>query len=260
VDRVGNAETAQSATTRARIDTTAPRAASLDPLPDVVHSGQMLTGSGADALSGVARIVYERCVDAACASWTPIGSSAAAPDYAVVWSHQPADGTYQVRARVLDRAGNATTSAPQTVRVDNTPPTVVAVTSADGNGTVEAGDTLTVEMSEPLDPASLPAVGSLTFSRSSGAGTTMTIPGLTRGPVDTGTAAWVADGASVTYSGSLALIDRRWVRFTVGSCESACHEVAAGAPGTLRFIPSALLRDSAGNAATGTTPVTLTLL
>jgi hypothetical protein len=260
MDRAGNAEAVQRATTQVRIDTTPPTAASLGPLPDVISSGQRLTGSGADALSGVARVVYEHCVDDACASWTPIGSSIVAPDYPIFWSHQPADGTYQVRARMLDAAGNATTSASQTVRVDNTPPTVVAVTSADGDGTVEAGDTLTVEMSEPLDPASLPAVGSLTFSRPSDGGATMTIPGLTRGPVDTGTAAWVADGASVTYSGSLALIDRRWMRFTVGSCESACHDAAAGAPGTLRFIPAALLRDSAGNAATGTMPVTLTLL
>jgi hypothetical protein len=260
VDRAGNTEAVQSTTTRVRIDTTPPSAASLSPLPDVVSSGQVLTGSGADAQSGVARILYEDCVDAACTSWTPIGSSAAAPDYTLVWSHQPADGTYQIRARVLDAAGNATTSAPQTVRVDNSSPTVIAVTSTDGNGAVEAGDTLTVEMSEPLDPASLPAVGSLTVSRPPGGGTTMTIPGLTRSPVDTGTAAWVADGASVTYSGSLALIDRRWVRFTVGSCQSACHAAAAGAPGTLRFIPAASLRDSAGNAATGMTPVTLTLL
>jgi hypothetical protein len=259
VDRAGNAEAVQSATTPVLIDTTAPSAVSLGPLPDVVSSGQVLTGSGADALSGVAWIVYERCVDAACASFTPIGSSASAPDYAVIWSHQPVDGAYQLRARVLDGAGNATTSAPETVRVDNTAPTIVAVTSTDGNSTVEAGDTLTVEVSEPLDPASLPAVGSLTFSRSSGAGTTMTIPGLTRGPVDTGTAAWVADGASVTYPGSLALIDRRWVRFTVESCESGCKDAAAGAPGTLQFSPAASLRDPAGNAATGTTPVILTL-
>jgi hypothetical protein len=257
VDRAGNAETVQSATTRVRIDTTAPSAASLGPLPDVISSGQMLTGSGADALSGVARIVYERCMDAACASWAPIGSSAFAPDYPVVWSHQPDEGAYQLRARVLDRAGNATTSAPQTVRFDNKPPTVVAVTSADGNGTVGAGDTLTVELSEPLDPASLPAVSSLTFSRRSGGDTTMAIPGLTRGPVDTGTTAWVADDASVTYSGSLALVDRRWVRFTVRSCESACHDVAAGAPGALQFIPAASLRDSAGNAALGTTQTIL---
>jgi hypothetical protein len=260
VDRAGNAQTVQNAATRVRIDTTAPSDASLGPLPDAVSSGQVLTGSGADALSGVARIVYEHCEHAACASWTPIGSSAAAPDYAVIWSHQPAEGIYQLRARVLDMAGNATTSAPQTVRVDNTPPTVVAVTSADGNGTVDAGDTLTVELSEPLHPASLPAVGNLTFTRSSSAGTTMTIQGLTDGPVDTGTAAWVADGASVTYPGSLTLIDRRWVRFMVGSCQSGCHDVAAGAPGTLRFSPAASLRDPAGNAATGTTPAILTLL
>jgi hypothetical protein len=260
VDRAGNRERIRTATTRFTIDETVPNSATLGPLPDVVRKDQVLTGAGGDALSGVARVVYELCVDAACASWTRIGSSTAGPDYPVVWSHQLADGTYQVRARVVDAAGNATTSVSHTVRVDNTAPTVADVTNSDGNATVDVGDTLTVEMSEPLNPDSLRAAGSLTFRRPSGGGTTMSIAGLTDGPVDTGTSAWVRNGHSITYSGVLDLTDEgRQVRFTVESCESGCGDAAAGGAGTLRFVPATSLHDQAGNSATGTKRIPLKL-
>jgi len=260
VDRAGNSGAVETAASPIRIDQTAPDSATLDPLSDVLRDGQMLSGGGDDALSGVAQVVYEYCPDAECASWTPIGSRTAGPAYPLAWHGQPADGSYQVRASVLDAAGNATASMPRTVRIDNTSPTVATVTGADGNGTVEAGDTLSVEMSEPLDPASIPSASSLAFSRPSGSGTTLDIPGLTDGPVDTGTAAWVADGASVSYSGTLALADDgRRVRFMVESCESGCEDAATGQEGTLWFVPAASLSDPAGNAATGTTAALSTL-
>jgi hypothetical protein len=260
VDKAGNTEAVRTATERIRVDETVPNAATLGRLPDLVRNGQVLAGNGDDALSGVARVIYEICADAACASWMPIGSSTAGPNYSLVWRGQPTDGSYQVRISALDAASNTTSSTPQTVRVDNTAPTVTNVTSIGGDGTLAVGDVLLVEMSEPLDSASLPAEGSLKLSRPSGDGTTMTISGLTQGPVDTGTAAWVADGASVTYSGALTLIDNgRRVRFTVGSCDSGCGDVIAGAEGTLHFDPAASMRDPAGNAASGTPPSTLTL-
>ncbi len=259
VDRAGNSEQVETAAKPIRVDQTAPDA-TLAPLPEVLREGQVLSGGGDDALSGVARLEYEYCADADCTSWTPVGSSTAAPAYALAWRGQPADGTYQVRATVLDAAGNVTASAAQTVRVDNTAPTVETVTGADGNGMVEAGDTLTVEMSEPLDPASLPSAGSLTFSRPAGGGTTMEIPGLTDGPVDTGTTSWVADDGSVSYSGTLTLgDDGRRVRFTVRACQTGCGAEAAGDAGTLRFVPAVSLRDPAGNTATGANLTALTL-
>jgi hypothetical protein len=138
VDRAGNSEAVRTAGTPIQVDETAPSAAALEPLPEVVHDGQVLTGGGDDALSGVARVIYELCADAACDSWTRIGSSTAGPAYAVTWRNQPPDGSYQLRASVLDSAGNASGSAPQTIRVDNASPTV---TGAEGNGTGRADDT-----------------------------------------------------------------------------------------------------------------------
>src|SRR5581483_5644230 len=52
-----------------------------------------------------------------------IGPSSTGPGYDVTWNGQPADGSYIVVARVYDAAGNYTDSAPQTVTIDNTPPT-----------------------------------------------------------------------------------------------------------------------------------------
>jgi hypothetical protein len=241
-DRAGNRETIETAATPIRVDGTAPSAATLDPLPEIVHHGQVLSGGGDDALSGVARVVYELCAETACDAWTPIGSRTVGPGFPLVWRDQPSDGSYQVRANVLDAAGNATASAPRTVRVENSRP-IVTVTGRDDR-TVEAGDTLTVEMSESIDPSSLPFAASLTFSRSSGRATTMEIPGLTDGPVDTGTTAWVAEGAAVTYSGTLALSDHaRRVRFTVEACQSGCDDAVAGDAGVPRSAPAASLRD-----------------
>jgi hypothetical protein len=160
VDHAGNREHVETAATPIRVDQTAPSAATLDPLPEIVRDGQVLTGGGDDALSGVARVVYELCADAACGAWTPIGSSTAGPGFALVWRDQPPAGSYQVRASVLDAAGNATASAPQTVRVQSTRP-AVTVKGRDDR-TVEAGDTLTVEMSEAIDPSSIPLAGHLT--------------------------------------------------------------------------------------------------
>jgi hypothetical protein len=242
VDRAGNREHVQTATTPIRVDQTAPSVATLGPLPEAIREGQVLSSGGDDALSGVAQVDYEFCAGADCATWTPIGSSRAAPGFVLVWRQQPPDGSYQVRASVLDAAGNPTASVPRTVRVENSRPT--ATVRGRDDRAVEVGDTLTVEMSKPIDRSSLPAAGSLTFSRSSGGRTSMEIPSLTDGPVDTGTTAWVADGATVTYSGTLALSNRGLrVRFTAKACRSGCDDAVAGDAGVQRSAPAASPRD-----------------
>ncbi|MGH3013586.1 MAG: beta strand repeat-containing protein, partial [Gaiellaceae bacterium] len=122
VDNVGNAEAVRTAAEQVRIDKTPPGAATLDSLPPVIRAGQALTGSGTDALSGVASIAYLFCPGASCTPAALAGSSSTGPDYRFVWSSQPADGVYQVLARVRDAAGNTTDSAKRTVTIDNTAP------------------------------------------------------------------------------------------------------------------------------------------
>ncbi|HET7516516.1 MAG TPA: Ig-like domain repeat protein [Actinomycetes bacterium] len=188
------------------------------------------------------------------------GNAEAVRTSTVAWHRQPADGTYRVRARVLDKAGNATASDPRVVRVDNTPPEVTEITAGDGDGKVEAGDGLVVSFSERLDPGSLPPAGRLTFGRTMAGETTIRLPGVSDGPVGTGTRAWVRRGTSITYEGTLALEgDDHRLRFTVTRCAAGCRRAAAGRPGTLRFVPAGSLHDVAGHPASGSSSATRTL-
>ena len=137
VDNVGNVEAARTAGIQIRIDKTPPGSAALDPLPTVIRTGQALTGSGADALSGVASLSYLICPGSSCTPSTLVGSSSTAPDYRVVWASQTTDGVYQVVARVRDVAGNTTDSAKRTVTVDNTAPqtTIASAPASPTNAT-----------------------------------------------------------------------------------------------------------------------------
>ena len=127
VDNVGNVAAPSTSDTQIRIDRTAPSTATLTTLPSVVRNGQALSGSGSDALSGVASITYLSCPGTACTPSAVIGSSTTAPSYGVTWTAQPADGSHQVLARVTDAAGNTRDSAKQTVTVDNKAPAAPAI-------------------------------------------------------------------------------------------------------------------------------------
>ena len=122
VDKVGNAEPVQTASTAIRIDKTPPTA-TLGTLPSTVRNGQVLTAAASDAASGVASVSYYMCSPSPCTPAALIGSSSGGPGYSVTWSSQPADGSYDVSARVLDNAGNTGNSAKTTVTVDNGAPT-----------------------------------------------------------------------------------------------------------------------------------------
>ena len=127
VDTVGNAEPVRTASTAIRIDKTPPTA-TLGSLPGTVRNGQVLTAAASDAGSGVASVSYYQCTPSPCTPVTLIGSSSRGPGYFVTWSSQPADGSYDVSARVLDNAGNTGNSAKTTVTVDNSAPTTTITT------------------------------------------------------------------------------------------------------------------------------------
>ena len=128
-DDAGNTHT--SPTHTVTVDNTDPSAATLDALPGAIRNGQELTGSGADATSGVESLTYLYCTGASCTPSTPIGSSTTGPDYSVTWTGQPADGDVRVLVRVTDRAGNTLDSAVQDVEIDNTNPTGSLTAPAD---------------------------------------------------------------------------------------------------------------------------------
>jgi large repetitive protein len=156
-DRSGNSFTSGSRTVT--VDNTAPSSAILDALPGAIRNGQGLTGSGADDGSGVTSLSYYYCAGPPCSPSTLIGSSSAGPSYSVTWSSQPADGDYQVLARVTDRAGLTLDSAKQTVTVDNTDPTGSLTAPADA---AQVSGTIAVS-SDSADAGS--GVASVAFER-----------------------------------------------------------------------------------------------
>ena len=142
VDRVGNAEAVQTGASQIRIDATNPSSSTLDALPAAIRNGQVLSGSSADATSGIATVAYYRCTGTSCSPSTLVGSSSTGPSYSVTWNSQPADGDYQVLARATDAAGNTLDSAKQTIKVDNSDPTGSLTSPAGGaslSGTVAVG-------------------------------------------------------------------------------------------------------------------------
>lgn len=92
-------------------------------LPAVIRSGQYLTATGTSDPSGVASVTYKYCAGVSCTPSTTIDSNSTGLDYLVIWSAQPADGTYQLSATAVDNFSNASESARQTVIIDNTAPT-----------------------------------------------------------------------------------------------------------------------------------------
>jgi hypothetical protein len=169
-DQAGN--TFQSPVVTVTVDNTSPSAATLDPLPAAIRNGQNLSGSAADATSGVATVAYYYCAGPPCTPSTLIGSSSTGPSYTFTWNAQPADGDYQVLARVTDRAGNTLDSAKQTVEIDNTDPSGSLTSPANG---ANVSGTVTVS-SDSADNAGGSGVASGTFQyRTSPSGTWTTI-------------------------------------------------------------------------------------
>jgi hypothetical protein len=128
-DNAGN--TAPSTVTIKR-DATIPSSATLVAMTSIAE-GKVLTGSGADAISGVNDIAYLYCQGATCTPNIEIGSSTTASTYPVTWNAMPADGSYRVMSQVTDKAGNTRDSTIQTVTIDNTAPTVTSMVMQDTN-------------------------------------------------------------------------------------------------------------------------------
>jgi hypothetical protein len=82
-----------------------------------------LTATATDATSGVATVTYEVRTTGAVA-FTTVGSATTAP-WTVNWATAGlVTGSYDIRIKITDRAGNTSQTAPITVLVDSTPPTV----------------------------------------------------------------------------------------------------------------------------------------
>jgi hypothetical protein len=142
-DVAGSAEASPAVVVNRRIDNTAPGATMLSP-GNPVRGTVTLTSNTNDGGSGIGTVTYELAPNGGSfntqlASWdTTLG----------------ADGLYDLRLTATDVAGNSTTSAIVTTRVDNTPPALTFSSPASGD-TVSGTVSLSASASD-ASPASPP--------------------------------------------------------------------------------------------------------
>ncbi|WP_210495784.1 Ig-like domain-containing protein [Patulibacter sp. SYSU D01012] len=269
-DAAGNRATSDPVTGRL-VDNTAPTVALADPGTPLAAGNVTLTASADDAGSGVAKVTIQRAA-AGTGSWTDVCTQTSAP-YACTWA--AAVGSYDLRAVAVDAAGNATTSAVVTGRqvvADTIRPTGVSIRTTNVSGGVagrlDAGDTLTLRYSEPMQLGSIlkgwTGGTSPAFTVQVGAGgwlgssddalsfvATGTGPTPNIGPVDLGSGSWVtifdslrfaATATAATVNGATELT------ITLGARSGSGGTSAVGAV-RLGWSPSSASTDLAGNAA-----------
>ncbi len=122
------------------IDATDPNVSLADPGSPVRGTVSLSPSADDGTGSGVATLIVQRSPGGA-GTWTTIGTS---------WNTESvADGSYDLRARATDNAGNTANSALRTVTVDNTAPTVSSSAPDDGS-LVAAVGTLSIGASEDV--------------------------------------------------------------------------------------------------------------
>ena len=126
-------------------------------------------------------------------------------------------------------------------------------------GKIEAGDTLGITFSEPLDPASVPSVVSVTEADPTGVGNdTLTITGVTLGARSLGSDSYIVpDGGIVDFTSSTTTLSNANTTITVtvgGTCENTgCAGIGqALITASFSFAPATTLTDPAGRPAAGT--------
>ena len=162
IDAAGNAD-ASPAQHAWSVDATPP-AATLDDPGAYLRGTVALTSTTSDAGSGVASVSYQRS-PAGAGSWKAIPAS---------WdTTRVPDGLYDLRVVVTDAAGNSTTSAIGDRRVDNTKPSLVSSSPADGATVTSAGSFQLAANEDVADivnatldgaPAPVPAVAGPTIT------------------------------------------------------------------------------------------------
>lgn len=268
-DKADNAATSAVVSNRV-VDNTAPTATLNDPGATLSVGDVALSATAADATSGVAKVTFQRAA-AGTTTFTDICTATSAP-YGCTWA--AAAGTYDLRAVVVDAAGNTTTTAAlrRQVVADTVKPTGAGLrtVNASGNtpGRLDTGDQLVLRYSEPMalgsilrgwtggtSPAFTVTVGAggwfgssndaLTFG-ASGTGPTPNI-----GTVGLGSGDWVTilDSLRFSATATAAVVNGATeVTITLGAKSGSGN---TGAIGTVRldWAPSAAATDLAGNTA-----------
>jgi hypothetical protein len=158
-----------------------------------------------------------------------------------------------------NQGGNALyTAAPQAQQSITTYAAlaVESVTSSNAGSITSGTSSQTITFDNPLNPATVPSSGTLTFSAGClflCATTTVTMTGLTNGAVDTGSQGWVAHSNifgtnTISYAVTYTLSgDHKSITVTVGSCTANCTNTANGTAATYKFTPVSSIADVAGD-------------
>jgi hypothetical protein len=200
--------------------------------------------------------------------FTATGTTSWSYDFAA--SNFAPDGSYTVRAKATDAAGNITT-ATSTFTIDTAAPAGSDVQSTNGSGGVngkpEAGDTVTLTYTEAMDGASILAgwngasTNVVVRLNDGGAGSdTMTVWDSTNtnqlnlGSVNLGRSDYVTGNVTFGATGTPSTMVKSGssITVTLGSPSDTALVGTAGGTGTMVWTPSASATDLAGNACSTT--------
>lgn len=154
----------------------------------------------------------------------------------------------------------------QTPVADRMGPVPVAITSSDVGGhpgLMEAGDTMQVTFSEPIDPDTVFAANVKQFDPPGDGNDEMNIVGLSS-TIDLGSDDYVdGDNSSAAHVDSTLTLNSARTRITstiVGACSGLACTGRTGVPSsTVTFSPEYYLKDAAGNPATGSLTCAMTV-
>lgn len=128
--------------------------------PGAYLSGSVTLTANANAPAGATSVRIQRAPTGS-TTWTDVCTVTTAPFSCVLDTRTVADGSYDLRAVLLDARGASTVSAVVAARVvDNSPVRGLDVQAANGGGTVgrlDNGDAVTFSYSEQVKPSSLVA-------------------------------------------------------------------------------------------------------
>ncbi|KRF32794.1 Ig-like domain-containing protein [Yonghaparkia sp. Soil809] len=149
-DAAGNSTTSATIANRI-VDNTVSSVSVVD--PGAYLQGTVSVSANASSTAGITSVTIQRSPSGA-GTWTDICVDSASP-YACSWTTTGvADGTYDLRAVLVDGAGRTTTSAIVAARqVDNTPLRGYDVQAVNGGttlGRLESGDTLTLTYNDAV--------------------------------------------------------------------------------------------------------------
>jgi PKD repeat protein len=259
-DRVGN--TSVLAVT-VLVDKTAPTATTS--VPAFANGPVPVTFSATDAGSGVntASGQLKRSTSTYTASsntcsafgaFTNIGSlGIASPftDSTVTTGH-----CYEYEYTVGDRAGNTTTSAAATVRVNTTKPALTSIadtTPGTTTGLPQVGNVITLTFSDTIEASSVPSTVTLTYKRASTGSTTVTVSGIGSATAwstgDSSASAYSKVGGTPAVVSASTAVSGATVKLTITAVSDPSGNLTAGGPGAVSGTLNQELKDVFGNLA-----------